>query len=113
MSSTADICNIATSQSIYRVAREIKKQEHSAFNCLCSIAEDAAFVNEIRVLYPGETAFTVIVLYESACPVCLSQSAACLLPEGYCCVPNLCGTIGTWFGNTHHSESKCNTGRVC
>lgn len=55
MPNRTEVCNISTGQSIYRVAREIKKQEHSAFNCLCSIAEDAAFVNEIRVLYTGQS----------------------------------------------------------
>eukprot|EP00878_Enallax_costatus_P015728 GHUV01016479.1.p1 GENE.GHUV01016479.1~~GHUV01016479.1.p1 ORF type:complete len:842 (+),score=292.43 GHUV01016479.1:135-2660(+) len=52
MPKTVEVCNLTAGQSIYRVAREIKKQEHTAFNCLCSIAEDAAFVNEMSVLYP-------------------------------------------------------------
>lgn len=53
MPRTVEVCNLTAGQSIYRVAREIRRQEHSAFNCLCSIAEDASFVNEISVLYPG------------------------------------------------------------
>lgn len=39
-------------QSIYRVARELKREQHTLFNCLASIQADAAFVQELRVLYP-------------------------------------------------------------
>jgi tRNA A64-2'-O-ribosylphosphate transferase len=43
---------ISSKQSIYKLCRELKKEEHSLFNCLSSIVDDAAFCSEIRVLYP-------------------------------------------------------------
>lgn len=39
-------------QSIYQVARELKKEQHTLFNCLASILSDAAFIQEIKLLYP-------------------------------------------------------------
>lgn len=39
-------------QSIYQVARELKKEQHTLYNCLASILSDAAFIQEIRLLYP-------------------------------------------------------------
>ena len=39
--------------SLYKVTRELKKEQHSLFNCINSIIEDAAFVKEIALLYPG------------------------------------------------------------
>ena len=39
-------------QSIYKVARALKKDEHTLFNCLASIVGDSHFVQEIRLLYP-------------------------------------------------------------
>lgn len=41
-------------QSIYQVARELKKEQHTLFNCLASILSDAAFIQEIRLLYPDQ-----------------------------------------------------------
>lgn len=39
-------------QSIYQVAKELKKEQHTLYNCLASILSDAAFIQEIRLLYP-------------------------------------------------------------
>lgn len=39
-------------QSIYQVARELKKEQHTLYNCLASILSDAAFIQEIKLLYP-------------------------------------------------------------
>lgn len=39
-------------QSIYQVARELKREQHTLYNCLASILSDAAFIQEIRLLYP-------------------------------------------------------------
>lgn len=39
--------------SIYELARAVKREELSLFNCLNSIREDAAFVAEIRLLWPS------------------------------------------------------------
>lgn len=39
--------------SIYRVARELRREANGLYNCLCSVWADAAFVREIAVLYPG------------------------------------------------------------
>ncbi len=43
----------ASSGSIYKVTRELKKEQNSLYNCLCSILHDVQFVNEMRALYPG------------------------------------------------------------
>lgn len=43
---------ISSKTSIYKQLRELKKQDHTIFNCLSSIVEDASFVSEIKVLYP-------------------------------------------------------------
>jgi hypothetical protein len=40
-------------QSIYRITRELKKEQNSLFSCLCSILYDVQFVNEMKSLYPG------------------------------------------------------------
>jgi hypothetical protein len=50
-SSTALGNTPAWRQSIYQVARELKREQHTAFNCLASIVADAAFIQEMRVLY--------------------------------------------------------------
>jgi hypothetical protein len=36
--------------SVYKVTRELKKEQQYIFNCLCSIAHDASFVQEVCVL---------------------------------------------------------------
>jgi hypothetical protein len=38
--------------SLSQVNRELKKEAHSAFSCLASIFDDAAFVSEIALCYP-------------------------------------------------------------
>jgi hypothetical protein len=43
--------------NLYKCIRQLKKEEHSLFNCLNSIYDDAAFVNEIAVLYPSLPVF--------------------------------------------------------
>jgi hypothetical protein len=43
--------------NLYKCIRQLKKEENSLFNCLNSIYDDAAFVNEIAVLYPSLPVF--------------------------------------------------------
>ena len=42
-----------SAQSIHKVARNLKKDTCTLFNHLCSIVHDAAFVDEIKLLYPS------------------------------------------------------------
>ena len=39
-------------QSIYKVVRQLKKDDHGPYNCLASIVADAAFVRDVRRRYP-------------------------------------------------------------
>ncbi|DBA66398.1 TPA: hypothetical protein ACH3X2_002378 [Trebouxia sp. C0005] len=39
--------------SVNRVLRQLKKEESSLFNCVCSVSSDAAFIDEISRLHPG------------------------------------------------------------
>lgn len=39
--------------SVNRVLRELKKEENSLFNCVCSVSSDAAFIEELSSLHPG------------------------------------------------------------
>ncbi|KAK3252216.1 hypothetical protein CYMTET_38477, partial [Cymbomonas tetramitiformis] len=43
--------------SIYRVSRQIKRDDFGLYNCLCSITEDAKFVEEICRLYSALPTF--------------------------------------------------------
>lgn len=47
----ADFAN-PTHDSIWKVTRQLKKEQLSLYNCLASVLSDAAFVSEIRALYP-------------------------------------------------------------
>lgn len=40
-------------QSIYKVTRELKKEQNSLFNCINSVVHDASFVGRLR---PGRVA---------------------------------------------------------
>ena len=44
-------------QSIYKLTRQIKRDDVGMYNCLCSIVDDAEFVNEVTNLYPGIPVF--------------------------------------------------------
>ncbi len=35
--------------SVNRVLRQLKRQEHSMFNCVASVVADAVFVQEVRL----------------------------------------------------------------
>eukprot|EP00775_Hariotina_reticulata_P002442 gene2442-2745_t len=76
-------------KSIYQVAREIKKQDASLFNCLNSIKDDAAFVSEIRVLYPD-----LPLLANLRCGLWYAPR-----PDGTCCFKSTDGHCG------HHQFS--------
>ncbi len=39
--------------SVNRVLRQLKKEESSLFNCVCSVSSDAAFTDEVSRLHPG------------------------------------------------------------
>ena len=41
-------------QSIYRVVRALRKDDHGLYNCLASVAHDAAFVADVIAHYPGK-----------------------------------------------------------
>jgi hypothetical protein len=43
----------STQPSIYEVERELRREEHSLYGCLCSIAADSKFVEEISAAYPA------------------------------------------------------------
>ena len=42
-----------TFNSVSRVLRQLKKEESSLFNCVCSVSDDAAFIDEISNLHSG------------------------------------------------------------
>ena len=46
-------------QSIYKVVRALKKDDHGPYNCLASIVADAAFVRDVRRRYRAARARAV------------------------------------------------------
>ena len=47
-------------RSIYQVSRELDREQRSLFNCLASIAADAAFVAEMVALFAAPAALPVL-----------------------------------------------------
>ena len=43
--------------NIYKVVRELKREDHRAYNCLASIVQDAAFVRAVAAAYPAFARF--------------------------------------------------------
>ena len=44
-------------QSIYKVVRALKKDDHGAYNCLASVVADASFVRDVCARYPNLPVF--------------------------------------------------------
>jgi tRNA A64-2'-O-ribosylphosphate transferase len=72
------------------VTRELKREQNSLFNCLSSIYHDAAFVNEISVLYPG-----VPLLANLRCGLWYTPS-----PTDTCYFKSTDGHTGNWSFST-------------
>lgn len=73
-------------QSIYKVTRELRKEQNSLFNCINSITDDAAFVNEIQVLYP-----TLPLVANLRCGLWYTQN-----PDGTCYFKSTDGHTNNW-----------------
>ena len=43
--------------NIYKVVRELKREDHRAYNCLASVVQDAAFVRAVAAAYPAFARF--------------------------------------------------------
>lgn len=91
--------------SIYKVTRELKKEQNSLANCLNSIFHDTRFVEEISSLYPG-----VPVLANLRCGLWYTPS-----PDGTCYFKSTDGHNSNWSFSTtrlnwHVCELAANTG---
>ena len=78
----------ANSSSIYKVTRELKKEQSGIFNCLCSIVEDSVFVQEVKALYP-----TVPLLANLRCGLWYAPRL-----DGTCYFKSTDGHNGNWYG---------------
>ena len=45
--------SLHVSLSVHKITRELRKEQQSLFNCLCSIVHDASFVQEVREVEQG------------------------------------------------------------
>jgi hypothetical protein len=76
--------------SVYKVTRELKKEQNSLFNCINSILEDAAFVKEIALLYPA-----VPLLANLRCGLWYTPK-----PDATCYFKSTDGHNGNWSFST-------------
>ncbi|KAG2445329.1 hypothetical protein HYH02_008795 [Chlamydomonas schloesseri] len=102
----ADFAN-PTHDSIWKVARQLKKEQLSLYNCLASVLSDAAFVSEIRALYP-----TLPLLANLRCGLWYTRQ-----PDGTCYFKSTDGHNGNWsFSctrlNLHVAELAARQGGV-
>ncbi|EFJ52832.1 hypothetical protein VOLCADRAFT_55451, partial [Volvox carteri f. nagariensis] len=75
-----------TQESIWKVTRQLKKEQSSLYNCVASILSDAAFVSEVRALYPS-----LPLLANLRCGLWYTRQA-----DGTCYYKSTDGHNGNW-----------------
>ncbi|GIM09360.1 hypothetical protein Vretimale_13187 [Volvox reticuliferus] len=75
-----------TQESIWKVTRQLKKEQSSLYNCVASVLSDAAFVSEVRALYPA-----LPLLANLRCGLWYTRQA-----DGTCYFKSTDGHNGNW-----------------
>jgi len=91
--------------SVNRVLRQLKKEESSLFNCVCSVSSDAAFIDEVSRLHPG-----LPIAANLRCGLWYVRD-----PQTTCYFKSTDGHNGNWSFSTtrlnfHLAESAANRG---
>ncbi|KXZ52060.1 hypothetical protein GPECTOR_10g1083 [Gonium pectorale] len=87
-----------THESIWKVTRQLKKEQSSLYNCVASVLSDAAFVMEIQALYPGTP-----LLANLRCGLWYTRC-----PDGTCYFKSTDGHNGNWsFSCTRLNWNVC------